>query len=148
MPKPTTIAASFAALLVSLTFAAGCSPSPKVRVVRIAGIGDCGGEIPPNIVLEVLPGGRLRLNGEDQKRQDLRQRLEDIFKFRYYRYLFVTGAPQVTLGDVVEVIDIAANQVDYVAILTPSVASRHTGLEGACINPNLPADYHGHAGIH
>lgn len=129
------------------------SLAAEVLLVRIARIGRCSDL--RDIVLEVLPGGGLKLNGENQRREDLGPRLEDIFRSRYYRYVFVRGGPNVSFGEVAEVIEIAARQVDYVAIVTPSVTRQATyqgngclpELDpggGTCLDPNLPSDYHGH----
>jgi len=86
------------------------------------------------------------LNGENQKREELGSRLEDIFRTRFYRYLFVTGGPNVEFGEVAKVIDAAAAKVDYVAIVTPSVMKKATYREdGTCLDSNLPADYNGHS---
>jgi hypothetical protein len=44
--------------------------------------------------------------------------------------------------DVVEVMRIAAKQVDYVVIVTPSVLRKATYKEdGTCLDPNLPPGY-------
>jgi hypothetical protein len=45
----------------------GCSPSPEGLMVRIVKVGDCGNGSLPQIVLEVLPGGRLKRNGKDRR---------------------------------------------------------------------------------
>jgi hypothetical protein len=125
------------------TFVKGCSRPPTGLAVRIAGLGRCGDV--RDIVLEVLPGGALRMNSENQRRDELGQRLEDMFRTRYYRYVFIKGDPNVSFGEVAEVIDIASKEVDFVAILTPSVIRKATSHEdGTCLDPNLPADYTGH----
>ena len=121
-------------------------------MVRIAGIGRCSSL--RDIVLEVLPGGGLKLNSENQKREELGRRLEDIFRTRVVRYVFVTGDPSVTFGEVAEVIDIAAKHADYVAIATPSVMKKATYQGGSCLrseknedtclDPKLPGDYIAH----
>ncbi len=123
------MAAPFAALLFGLTtFMASCSHTATTGLaVRIAGLGRCGDV--RDVVLAVLPAGVLRLNGENQKRDDLGHRLQDIFRTRAYRYVFVTGDPNVSFGEVAEVIDIASSQVDFVAILTPSVLRKATFQE-------------------
>jgi hypothetical protein len=124
-------------------------PRPATALfVRIARIGHCSDL--RDVVLEVLPGGGLKLNGENQTREDLARRLEDIFKSRYYRYAFVKGDPNVSFGEVARAIDIASRQVDYMAIVTPSVARKATyrgggclptrGEEETCLDPNLPSD--------
>lgn len=112
-----------AAILGLTTFALGCSHTSTGLVVRIAGTGRCNSDF-RDVILEVLPGGNLRLNSENQKRDELAHRLEDIFRTRYYRYLFVEGDPNVPFGEVAEVIDIASKQVDFVAILTPPVIKK------------------------
>ena len=143
--RRSLIAAPLAAFFLSMTtFPAGCSRTPpKGFVVRIAGLGRCSDV--RTIVLEVLPGGVLRLNYENQKRDELEQRLEEIFRTRAYRYVFVMGDPNVPFGDVAEVIDTASKQVDYVALLTQSVLERADFREhGTCLDPNLPAEYIAH----
>jgi biopolymer transport protein ExbD len=82
-----------------------------------------------------------KLNSEPLQRESLDHTLEEIFRTRANRYVFVIGDPATSFGEVAEVIDIAAKQVDYVTVLTPAVARMHTGLEGACIDPNLPPEY-------
>ena len=139
------IAAPFAAFFLSLAlFPVGCSHTrPKGLVVRIAGLGRCNDV--RTIVLEVLPGRILRLNSENQKREELEHRLEEIFRTRAYRYVFVIGDPNVSFEDVAEVIDMASKQVDYVALLTPSVLGRADFRDdGTCIDPNLPTEYIAH----
>jgi hypothetical protein len=139
----TSIATPFAALFFGLTAIMGGAHTAAGLVVRIAGIGRCGDV--RDIILEVLPGGGLRLNNQNQKREELGRRLEDIFTTRALRYVFVTSDPNVPFGEVVEVIDIAAKRVDYVAIVTPSVMKQATYLkDGTCLDPNLPRDYIAH----
>ena len=116
-------------------------------MVRIAGLRRCADV--RRIVLEVLASGGLRLNSENERRDGLASRLEDIFKTRAYRYVFVTGDPNVSFGEVTKVSDIALKQVDYVAILTPSVISRATYRgDGTCLDPNLPAESIAHPPYH
>ena len=93
----------------------------------------------------MLPGRILRLNSENQKREELEYRLEEIFRTRAYRYVFVMVDPNVSFGDVAEVIEMASKQVDYVALLTPSVLGRADFRDdGTCIDPNLPTEYIAH----
>jgi len=139
-----SMATPLRALLFGLTaFVAGCSHPSTGLAVRIAGLGRCGDV--RNVVLEVLPGGILKLDSKNQKRDELGQRLQDIFRTRAYRYVFVTGDPDTSFGEVAEVIDTASKQVDFVAILTPALIKRAAYQEdGACLDPNLPADYIAH----
>ncbi len=138
----SSMVAALAALVFGLTtYAVGCSHKSTGLAVRIARTGRCG-DI-RDIFLEVLPGGGLRLNSQDQKRDELAHRLEDIFRSRAYWYLFVEGDPNVSFGEVAEVIDIASKQVDFVSLATPSVI-KATNPEDACLDANLPGYYSGH----
>jgi hypothetical protein len=133
-------ASSFTALLCLAGCAPGYSGATTWLFVRIAGLGHCGDV--RDIVLEVLPGGILKLNRRDQKREELGRRLDDIFRTRFYKYVFVTADPDARFRDVADVIAIAAEKVDYVAIVTPSVMTKATYREdGTCLDPNLPPDY-------
>jgi biopolymer transport protein ExbD len=133
-------AAPLAALFLALTLPiAALRPQAFGLPVRIAGIGRCGDVT--NIVLTVLPHGDLKLNRESLARGSLDRRLQEVFRTRAYRYVFVIGDPATSFGEVANVVDIAAKQVDHMAILTPSVAKMHTGQNGACIDPNLPPEY-------
>jgi hypothetical protein len=149
-----SMVAPFAALLFSLTgFSVGCSHKPTGLVVRIADVGRCSDL--RDIILEVLPGGGLKLNSKNQKHEELERRLGDIFRTRAVRYVFVIGDPSLPFGEVAEVIDIAAKQADYVAIVTPSVMKKATYLGGGCLpseknkdtclDPKLPVDYITHS---
>jgi hypothetical protein len=133
-------AAPLAALLLALTIPlAALRPQSVGLPVRIAGIGRCGDG--RTVVLEVLPYRGLKIDSESLPRELLDLRLEEIFRTRVYRYVFVIGDPAASFGDVAEVIDIAAKRVDYVTVLTPAIAKMHTGQTDACIDPNLPRDY-------
>jgi biopolymer transport protein ExbD len=136
--------------LVSLiVLSVGCSHPSTALMVRIADVGGCTDQ--RDIILEVLPHGGLKLNSENQKREELGPRLDDIFKNRVLRYAFIKGDPTVSFGEFAEVIDIAARHVDYVAVVTPSVVKRATYQGGSCLphdrskdtclDPRLPAAY-------
>ena len=72
---------------------------------------------------------------DDLKAGDLGQRLEEIFKTRVYRFVFVLGEPTVSFGDVARIIDTARNYLDYVVILPRSA------LDQDCFDANLPREY-------
>jgi biopolymer transport protein ExbD len=138
------------ALILCLTvIAVGCSRPSRGLLVRIARVGACSG--PRDIILDVLPGGGLNLNSEYQKRAGLGDRLDNIFRTRVERYVFIEGDPNATFGEVAEVINIAARHVDYVSLVTPSIREKatyrgggdvaHDDSEDTCLNPNLPVNY-------
>jgi len=69
-------------------------------------------------------------------------------------HVYVISDPNVSFGEVAEVIGIAARQADYVAIVTPSVMKRATYQgeaclpsehgKDSCLHANLPGDYIAH----
>jgi hypothetical protein len=135
-----------ASLVLWASFSVGCSRVPTGLVVRIAGIGECPSR--RDIVLHVTPGGGLKLNSEDQNRQQLGQRLKAIFAERPEKFVFITADPAASFGEVVAVIETAAKQADYVALVTPSIAKQSTNRDAggpardngkdACLTPGIP----------
>jgi len=74
------------------------------------------------IVVSVDPGGRLKINQDPVSAQDLGTRLEDIFKTRNDRVMFVKGDPSVPFGDVAQVIDIAKGAgIDKIGLITKAI---------------------------
>lgn len=89
------------------------------------------------IVVYVLRDGFLKLNSEKLKRDDLKSRLHEIFQTMAERVLFVKGDPGLPFQKVLEVIDIARTEVDYVALLTPYVEKEATANGVWCLTiPN------------
>jgi biopolymer transport protein TolR len=87
--------------------------------------------------LEVLENGNLRIldSGapQDVKRNELAQRLEEVFGTRSERLLFVKADSNLPFQSVAEVIDISKPHVSFVALLTPAVET------GFCLRMRLPA---------
>jgi biopolymer transport protein TolR len=79
------------------------------------------------VILEVLRNGEgtsFRINQQVVSRQDLRDRLAEIYAKRAERVLFVKGDDQLKFTQVAEVIDIGhAAGVDRVGLITPKVAA-------------------------
>jgi biopolymer transport protein TolR len=76
----------------------------------------------PNVVVEVAKDQSLQINGAAVKEKDLQARLEDIFKTRASKILFVKGDPDVDYRYVAQVIDDAKGAgLDKVGIMTPKV---------------------------
>jgi biopolymer transport protein TolR len=84
---------------------------------------------PPNqevinrtIVVSVDPGGVLKINQDPTTLQALGPRLEEIFKTRNERVMFVKGDPSVSFGDVAQVIDIAKGAgIDKIGLITKAI---------------------------
>ena len=76
----------------------------------------------PNVVVEVLKDGAMQINGQPVKETDLQKQLEDIFKTRATKVVFVKGDPDIDYRYVAEAIDDAKGAgLDKVGLMTPKV---------------------------
>jgi biopolymer transport protein TolR len=78
------------------------------------------------IVVQLLRGGgdkpALKINQDDVTWENLEGRLNDIFKTRAEKVMFVKADPELTFNDVAQVIDIAhAAGVDKVGLITAKI---------------------------
>jgi biopolymer transport protein TolR len=75
---------------------------------------------PPAIVVQLMQGGKLRINEEQTDWIMLGARLSDIFKERAEKLAFVEGAGDVPFADVARAIDIMRGAaIEHVGLLTP-----------------------------
>jgi len=76
----------------------------------------------PNVVIEVMKDQSLQINSQPVAEKDLTARLEDIFKTRATKVVFVKGDPDVDYRYVAQAIDDAKGAgLDKVGIMTPKV---------------------------
>lgn len=76
----------------------------------------------PTVVIEVAKDHSLQINGQPVKETDLQTRLEDIFKTRAQKVVFVKGDKDVDYRYVAQAIDAAKGAgLDKVGIMTPKV---------------------------
>jgi biopolymer transport protein ExbD len=76
----------------------------------------------PTVVVEVLKDKSLQINGQPIKEADLQARLEDIFKTRATKVVFVKGDPDLEFQYVAKAIDIAKGAgIDKVGLMTAKV---------------------------
>jgi len=74
------------------------------------------------IVVQVDQMGRLKLNQDPIPIGELGSRLEDIFKTRNERIMFVKGDPETDFGNVAAVIDIAKGAgIDKIGLITKAI---------------------------
>ena len=74
------------------------------------------------VVVSVNKGGALMINQDAVTKDQLGARLTDIFKTRAERVMFVKGDPEILVGDVAEVIDIAKGaQIDKIGLITAKI---------------------------
>jgi biopolymer transport protein TolR len=80
------------------------------------------------VVVSVNADRSLLINRESATREDLEQRLRDIFKTRAERVMFVRGDPSLNFEDVAEVIDIGKGAgVDKIGLVTENLAGAPGG---------------------
>ena len=78
----------------------------------------------PTVVVEVKKDQSIEINGQPIKEPDLQARLEDIFKTRATKVVFVKGDPDLDYRFVAQAIDDAKGAgLDKVGIMTPKVAA-------------------------
>jgi biopolymer transport protein ExbD len=76
----------------------------------------------PTVVVQVNKDTSMEINGQPLKESDLQNRLEDIFKTRATKVVFVKGDPDVDYRYVARAIDDAKGAgLDKVGIMTPKV---------------------------
>lgn len=94
-------------------------------------------------MVQVNGSGAIKLNQEAVSLAKLESRLAEIFKTRVYRFVFVSGSPNSSFGEIADVIDIAEKRVDYVSLLTPSVLAegQSKAWRNVCLDANLPPEY-------
>jgi len=74
------------------------------------------------IVVSIDARGNLKINQDDITAAALGPRLEEIFKSRNDRVMFVKGDPDTKFGEVAEVIDIAKGAgIDKVGLITKAI---------------------------
>jgi biopolymer transport protein TolR len=87
---------------------------------------------PHTIVVQVMQGGKVRINLEQTDWDTLGTRLSDIFKQRAEKVAFVLGAEDVSFADVARAIDIMRGAgIEHVGLVTP----RDNVLEKAVQGP-------------
>ena len=74
------------------------------------------------VVVSIDAAGRLKINQDDVQKEYLGARLEEIFKTRAERTMFVRGDPEIVFGAVAEVIDIAKGAgIDKIGLITQAM---------------------------
>ena len=98
-----------------------------------------------SLVVYALKDGSLKLNAESLKRDELANRLRDVFQTMAERLLVVKAGPDVPFQDVVQIIDIARTQANYVALLTPNIEKEVADHFCCCLtisHPRPTTPYH------
>ncbi|HYW51048.1 MAG TPA: biopolymer transporter ExbD [Gemmatimonadaceae bacterium] len=80
------------------------------------------GPPPQNIVLQVMEGGKFKINSEEQPRTNLAARLKEIYEPRPDKLIFVKGDSLATYQDVIFAMDVARGAGVKVIGHMPAVA--------------------------
>jgi len=91
-------------------------------------------------VLEISRDHSMMLRGEAVKRGELEVRLRDAFKTRAERLLFIRADRHLKVREVMEVIDVASRQAEYIALITPSVEREAEKRPYCGLEISLPSD--------
>jgi biopolymer transport protein TolR len=76
----------------------------------------------PNVVIEIKADKSMEINGSPTRKEDLQNRLEDIFKTRAQKVVFVKGDKDVEYRYVAEAVDAARGAgLDKVGVMTPKI---------------------------
>jgi biopolymer transport protein TolR len=79
-------------------------------------------DMDPNVVVEIKADKSMEINGSPIKLDDLQGRLEDIFKTRAQKVVFVKGDKDVEYKYVAQAVDAARGAgLDKVGIMTPKI---------------------------
>jgi biopolymer transport protein TolR len=94
----------------------------KVEIPQPSTVDEPVGPPPDVVVVQVLADGSLRLNQQPVNWEMLKDRLQDVFKFRANRVAFVRGDGLVEFQVVAKVIDdMHAAGISSVGLLTPEL---------------------------
>jgi biopolymer transport protein ExbD len=81
-------------------------------------------ELNKTVVVTIEKSGNIKINQDDVELRYLGDRLQDIFKTRNERTMFVQGDPDLLFNDVVSVIDVAKGAgVDKVGLMTEQISA-------------------------
>ncbi len=130
-----------AAFLASLFHILSPHPSayrsgPYGLEVKIARAVPCRTDLLAGEMLHVVRPGRVRLNSGELPLHSLSSRLEETFRSKAVRIVFVSANPGLSFGDVAVVIGAALTQADKVSLLTPQAERDLVRQGGACLDPN------------
>ena len=80
------------------------------------------------IVVQVLDGGKLKINDEDTTWQTMGPRLSDVFKTRAEKIAFIKGDDNMRFADVAHAMDIMrASGIDSIGLITAKMESESGG---------------------
>jgi biopolymer transport protein ExbD len=81
-------------------------------------------ELNKTVVVSIEKSGNIKINQDDVELRYLGDRLQEIFKTRNERTMFVQGDPDLLFNDVVQVIDVAKGAgVDKVGLMTEQISA-------------------------
>jgi hypothetical protein len=98
-----------------------CSGTPHGYMAKIATrVAECG-DGPRLTIIHVGHNGQVSINGEVVRSGELKPRLRKIFANRAERLAYLSADGNAEFAQVGQAIDLAHDEVDYLALLTPAV---------------------------
>ena len=81
-------------------------------------------ELNKTVVVSIDKSGQIKINQDEVELRFLGERLQDVFKTRSDRTMFVQGDPELLFNDVIQIIDIAKGSgVDKVGLMTEQISA-------------------------
>ena len=81
-------------------------------------------ELNKTIVVSIDKSGQIKINQDEVELRYLGDKLQDVFKTRNDRTMFVQGDPDLLFNDVIQIIDIAKGSgVDKIGLMTEQISA-------------------------
>lgn len=114
------IALAILCLILAVKRRSAHSSTGLYVLLPLAATQECGER--REIVVQILRDNSLKINAETVSKENLADRLKEIYQVRVERVLFVKADPGASFQEIVSVIDLAKGSVPnlYVALLTPA----------------------------
>jgi biopolymer transport protein ExbD len=110
--------------------------------LRIGKVVPCYQGVRRVVVIRVLADGSIKINADASDRNRLGLDLDNIFRTRAVRGAYVTAEPEVAFAQVANVLDIASQHLEHVALFPRSFApdrSPHPGEIDLCVDMSFTA---------
>jgi hypothetical protein len=132
----TDFMAPVAGLLMIIGLIAFCRGIPHGYTAKIATkFAECG-DRPGLTIIHIRRNGQVSINGEVIRRDDLKLRLHKIFANRAERLAYLSADGNAEFALVGQAIDLAHDEVDYLALLTPAIETM-----SGCLGITMPPSF-------
>lgn len=119
-------------LLILCVVAVVLGAQPRGLWVRIPTWVDSCGDGDRIVVVQALPDGRVKLNVEELALRDLGPRLNEVFRRRAERVVFVTASNETPFELFVRACEVAKREADHIAFMTLPRDALHDSIHSWC----------------